>query len=411
MCTKAHIAAAIFAFLPLAVFADSIVVDGKWYRDVYVGSGAQLYYIQDPSDGSMITVPKSEVRPSDIHITEDRAERRKLRDMWKLKRLNRNKTTEPTETDEAWRAKLEDSLPRREMRQATMELDEPVQKNGIQAKQSDDGVVHFTNVKKNTSSSSLGGRKMFMNRDGVAIMTNKPEEFRGREEYVEVTIHYDPIAVPKQFREAPTQGRGALGGNTIDDMIAYYADRYRLDASLVYAIIKVESDGNQYAVSSAGARGLMQLMPGTAREMGVNDIFDPAENIAGGTQYLSKLLNLYEGNLTLALAGYNAGPGNVKKYGGVPPFKETQNYIRMVQRYERLFRRNGTPQFEVASAKPVDRGYLPPESREYYQIVLDNGLTVPAEQVYLDSGRYVYIFKGRSAHFPEDQVLAVYEPS
>lgn len=409
MFAKASIGTILCALIPAAALADSIIVDGQLYKDVYVGQGAQMYYIQDPSDGSMITISKSDVHPSDIHITPDRDERRKLRDQWKVRRLNRTTTVEATDSPEGWREEIHSALPKREVSQATVELDEPVAKNGIRAKQTEDGVVHFTNVKSRAS--SLSGRKMFMNRDGVAILTNKPEDFRGRDEYVEVTIHYEPITVPEHFRHAPTRAHGALGGNSVDDMIAYYAGRYHLDPSLVYAIIKVESDGHQYAVSSAGARGLMQLMPGTAREMGVTDIFDPAENIAGGTQYLSKLLDLFDGNLTLALAGYNAGPGNVKKYGGVPPFNETQDYIRLVQRYQRLFDRTGTPRFEVANAKPVDRGYLPPESHQYYQIVLDNGLTVPAEQVYLEDGRYIYLFKGRSAHFPEDQVIAVYEPS
>jgi hypothetical protein len=251
---------------------------------------------------------------------------------------------------------------------------------------------------------------MFMNRDGLRIMTNKPEDFSNRAEYIEVTIHYDQIDVPERFRRVDGRATGPRSGD-IDDIITYYASHYKLDPHLIYAVIRVESAGNPYAVSRAGARGLMQLMPGTAREMGVSDIFDPAENIAGGTQYLSKMLDLFDGNLTMALAGYNAGPGNVKKYGGVPPFRETQDYVRHVQRLQRYYTRSGAPQFNVASAKRVEQNYLPPESSDYYQILLDNGLTVAAEEVYSDGDRYIYIFEGRSGHFPQSQVLAVYEPS
>ena len=97
------------------------------------------------------------------------------------------------------------------------------------------------------------------------------------------------------------------------------------------AVIQTESGGNPRAVSRAGAMGLMQLMPANVREAGVADPFDPEQNIAAGTQQLAHLMEQYGGDLDLTLAGYNAGPGNVKKYGGVPPFAETQHYIRRVR--------------------------------------------------------------------------------
>ncbi len=116
-----------------------------------------------------------------------------------------------------------------------------------------------------------------------------------------------------------------------DKIISQAASKFNLDVALIKAVIKAESNFNHKAVSCAGAKGLMQLMPQTASHMKVDDVFHPVDNIEGGARYLRYLLNLYRGNLTLALAAYNAGEGAVAKYNyGVPPYRETQNYVRRV---------------------------------------------------------------------------------
>ena len=122
----------------------------------------------------------------------------------------------------------------------------------------------------------------------------------------------------------------ALSKGQIQEMVKTAAQKHGVDDRLVMALIKQESNYNTAAVSKAGAMGLMQLMPATAQSLGVSNPFSPQQNIEGGVKHLKTLLEKYNGNLILALAAYNAGSGSVEKYGGVPPYKETQNYVKKV---------------------------------------------------------------------------------
>ncbi|NWF75200.1 MAG: lytic transglycosylase domain-containing protein [Nitrospirae bacterium] len=149
------------------------------------------------------------------------------------------------------------------------------------------------------------------------------------------------------------------------DIIIEKATAYDIDPTLIKAVIKTESNWNSRAVSRKGAMGLMQLMPSTANEMNVTNPFDPEDNIEGGTKYLKYLLERFNGDLTLALAAYNAGPGAVEKYGYIPPITETKQYVKKV-----LSHYNGKTVYPLTGSKT---GKTDKKSEPIYKIVLEDG--------------------------------------
>ncbi|MFZ2959836.1 MAG: transglycosylase SLT domain-containing protein [Candidatus Ozemobacteraceae bacterium] len=168
--------------------------------------------------------------------------------------------------------------------------------------------------------------------------------------------------------------------DTYSEIINEAASYYGLDPYLIKAVVKVESDFDPGIVSSKGARGLMQLIPGTAKLVGCTNSFDPRDNIMGGTKYLRMMLDRFHGNLDFALAGYNAGPGRVEQYKGIPPIRETRNYVTKVNHYFSQFR-SGTgfsgPAMRVTRVKrtiPVLPSALSQKLHGAYSIFLENDI-------------------------------------
>jgi len=158
-----------------------------------------------------------------------------------------------------------------------------------------------------------------------------------------------PVVVANETKAPPAAG--------IDEAVEQIAAQVSLSPRLIHSVIKVESNYNPFAVSPKGAQGLMQLIPATARRFGVSNVFNPAENIRGGSKYLKYLLDLFGGNYALALAAYNAGEAAVARYGGVPPFPETQNYLILVARQLEEARKA-----EAAKQKAIAAGPARPQA-------------------------------------------------
>ncbi len=155
------------------------------------------------------------------------------------------------------------------------------------------------------------------------------------------------------FTNTPTHGRWNMylkekpaagsGHRSYLEIIRQHARSYQLEEALVKAVIKVESDYQPQTVSKKGAQGLMQLIPETAKDLKVRNPFDPSENIRGGSQYLRKMLDLFDDDVELALAAYNSGPNTVKRYGGIPPYDETRDYVKRVKHFLDYYRQSEDP--------------------------------------------------------------------
>jgi soluble lytic murein transglycosylase-like protein len=172
----------------------------------------------------------------------------------------------------------------------------------------------------------------------VADNKKQSDDVRRRQEdamaRVQARLDAHSMGVSATRPSEPVSGSMSVRRDRYRHLIDANAARYGLSAALLHAVIRTESAYKANALSHAGACGLMQLMPGTAARFGVNNVWDPAENIRGGSAYLSFLLDLFDGDLRLALAGYNAGENAVKKYDyQIPPYRETQDYVRKVLRH------------------------------------------------------------------------------
>jgi hypothetical protein len=165
-----------------------------------------------------------------------------------------------------------------------------------------------------------------------------------------------PVVAPRAVAPEAALSRPAPGPAGIAEAVDQISASHSLPPQLVHSVIKVESNYNARAVSPKGALGMMQLMPATARRFGVANVFDPIENIEGGARYLKYLLDLYGGDYRLALAAYNAGEGAVEKYGSVPPYPETQNYLIQVNRQiqKSLAENPARPETRPVEPKAVD---------------------------------------------------------
>ncbi|MFV5427437.1 lytic transglycosylase domain-containing protein [Acinetobacter towneri] len=181
---------------------------------------------------------------------------------------------------------------------------------------------------------------MYKDSNGSTLLTNRKSADRS---LTKVKVTYYPDSNIHSYRnwgnsEASVLPSYSRNKNAFDHIIQQAAQQHGVSEGLIKAVMHTESGFNVNARSPVGAQGLMQLMPATARRFNVSNAYDPHENIMAGAKYLAWLLKRFNGNTTLALAGYNAGEGNIAKYGGVPPFRETQDYVRRVtSRYSNLY--------------------------------------------------------------------------
>lgn len=260
---------------------------------------------------------------------------------------------------------------------------------------SNNDVLTISGVGATSPITSFYGKQeihVFVGPDGIPTLTNAPEFFDARDGYRPAVLHFEPVAVSAALRGAEP---AAYDSGAISRLVEASCRRYGVDPNLVYGVIQAESGFNADAVSPKGARGLMQLMPGTAAEMGIRNLFDPAENIAGGVQYLARMHALFGGDLERTLAAYNAGPEAVRRHGGIPPYAETQQYVRKVQEFRAGFAAGTlSPQYRPGSG-PQKATFLPPSSRARHVVHFRSGYTQPAERVEEQDGLYILHYRGR----------------
>jgi len=227
---------------------------------------------------------------------------------------------------------------------------------------------------------------VYQHNSGLLLLTSKVKHVGP--DYA--LLNFEPIKkIVKRKVRRRIKGQPQVEEFDLEAIIDFYARDYNVSPALVKAVIKAESNFDPYVVSSAGARGLMQLMPSTALEMKVEDTFDPEQNIGGGVQYLARMLELFNNDTRLALAAYNAGPGNVLRYGGIPPFKETRNYVPKVLSYYDTYKNDTAPiKLKVALNKKPAADYLPEieEIEEIEEIISSPPLLQPTP-----SGDYVIV--------------------
>ncbi len=160
----------------------------------------------------------------------------------------------------------------------------------------------------------------------------------------EGVLHFTNVPTSPNYkiyiREKPDRSLNADVTRRYDQIITEAAERHGVSFSLLKAMIKIESDFNPRAISTAGAMGLMQIMPENIKRLKIKDPFDPRENIMGGTRYLKQMIDRFKGKLPLALAAYNAGPNTVERYQRIPPFTETENYVEAVMKYYSIFKKS-----------------------------------------------------------------------
>ena len=238
-----------------------------------------------------------------------------------------------------------------------------------------------------TVSTSYAGQTIYQFKDtnGTTLLTNRKKAEYNHLKVVKATYYPDSNIHSYSnwgASEASVLPSYSRNKNAFDQLIRQAAQHHGVSEGLVKAIMHTESGFNIHARSPVGAQGLMQLMPATARRFNVSNAYDPQQNIFGGVKYLSWLLKRFNGDTRLAIAAYNAGEGNVDKYGGIPPFRETQDYVRRVtSRLQNLYSSGlGTPLSDSSSNPPS--GQLLAQSANYATSTSNNPEPAPTAKQY-----------------------------